>query len=893
LDRRNVIRSFRESLKTAGFEGIKAPYIFTDIQDGQSVTQEVALAAFTGGPQSYRNAQVGVVFSGETNPSEEFAERYRALGAPLLFEVSGTGIQGWGLGQEAPRQLGKVFAPERVQQEFRRNRKIWKPEVLGRVKKASDISGDSQLALFNLGLLPTLEHFFNIELRSLLETAFRSTRESFRSIHGTEPEVRSLFPYLFRFLTAKIFMDRADARGWKNLDSARVVFQQAEDHSGSGLLAKLPSEFLDERVLDAAWEAISGNLNFQNLWVPDLAEIYESAFITKETRKELGVHSTPHGLAEYVVQHLPWEDLPKENRRVFEPFCGHGMLLASAMQRLGEDLDPALPPAKRHAYFRRRLTGVEKDPFAIEVCRLVLTLTDYPNHNRWDLYPDDVFSWEGWDTALAKSDVVLANPPYEKFKDEERSAIGASKPYPPAEMLRRLMTRPPAMLGLILPQSFLSGPSYREANRDLARNYAEVQVVELPKMFRYADNETIALLASGRRESGNCVSVHYADVPGESLDAFLNDWKVCGARSMELPVPKNREPFTFRLPPADSVFRDNCGTVLGDVAEIHKGLHWNRRTDGRRRSEPREDVASNRPKKGYLKGAEKMKGNLTQFQIRKLRYLSTKSTDHYERDSANQLDWTESKVAVNAARFERHSPWRIAAFADSEGLAFTKQFFAIWLDKPISINAVAAVLNSPFGNGFSFEEDLEKHNHIATLKNLVLPPAEFLNSGGAIDRLAQRLQTSFAEDTSLLDMKKPDWREARREALIRLDAAVLDAYALDAAEQRRLLNLFDGHRRPVADIDFTSYFPEHFNDDITLSDFVKINYDWEETNDRRSDLIEKKFHGGGLTCAESKELNHLQHLTDLMVNLKDPGPISRADEIIAQLKAEGKWKEPT
>ena len=498
---------------------------------------EVPLAAFSGHPLSYRNACVGVAFSDAQEPNPAFAAEYQALGAPLLFEVGATSIQPWSLGSDSPKPLGKAFKADAIDRQFRRHRNIWTPEILGRVKKAADVIADPQLELFNRGLLPELEKFFSRELKTLLETAFANTVESYRSVHSDEPDVRSLFPFLFRFVTAKIFMDRKDARGWNDLGTPRQIFQKAEDHSGSGLIAKLPREFLHRRVLATAWESISGSLNFQNLWVPDLAEIYESAFITKETRKQLGTHSTPHGLAEYVVNALPWDTLPLERRRVFEPFSGHGMLLASAMQRMGNDLDPSLAPSKRHDYFRRRLTGVEKDPFAIEVCRLLLTLTDYPNHNSWDLHHDDVFTWAGWDGALRNCDVVLSNPPYEPFEASYKSEIQATKTNPPAEFLRRLMRTPPAMLGLILPQSFLSSPFFRDASRSIARQYGEVSIVELPKLFQYADNETIALMAHDRREKGTTVSVNYAEVRRDGVDAFLNDWKVVLPRHKSLSVP--------------------------------------------------------------------------------------------------------------------------------------------------------------------------------------------------------------------------------------------------------------------------------------------------------------------------------------------------------------------
>ncbi|MEQ1842604.1 MAG: hypothetical protein ABL994_19565, partial [Verrucomicrobiales bacterium] len=299
-------------------------------------------------------------------------------------------------------------------------------------------------------------------------------------------------------------------------------------------------------------------------------------------------------------------------------------------------------------------------------------------------------------------------------------------------------------------------------------------------------------------------------------------------------------------------------------------------------------VARDKEKKCFIPGVEKMRGNLTQHHIAKTRFLSVLDEHQDTSTRAHKHTWGERKVACNAARYSPGSPWRLAAFADSGGLAFTKQFFAIWPQQGVSEFAVAAILNSPLGNAFSFQEDLEKHNHIESLSRLPLPTLEALAPGATVDQLARRVQTLFAEDTLLADMNSTDWREARRETLIRLDAAVLDAYELSAAVQRKLLDQFQGHQRPVG-FEFTGYFPEHFKDDITLSDFVRINYDWDETNDRRCDLIQKKIYSDGLDGPETSELEHLQHLTDLLVRLKDPHPVSQVDDLISELKAEGKW----
>ena len=281
-----------------------------------------------------------------------------------------------------------------------------------------------------------------------------------------------------------------------------------------------------------------------------------------------------------------------------------------------------------------------------------------------------------------------------------------------------------------------------------------------------------------------------------------------------------------------------------------------------------------------------MAGNFWQFQTANLRYLSLRDEDHHPRDRANRRTWQTRKTVVNAARFERKAPWRIASYADGQGLAFTKQFFAIWPHNGVSEFALAAVLSSPLANAFSFTLDLERHNHISTLKRLPLPPLIYLKPRGVLDRLAKKTQKLIQteHDKGLI---KP----ARiKEAIIRLDAAVLDAYGLTAHQQRQLLDQFAGWKRPLC-IEFDHYFPKHFNDVITLTDFVAIQYDWDKTNDRRCDLIDKEFSKTGLTTEERHELDHLQHLADLLIRLKAPYDFSVADELITQLKAKGQWIE--
>ncbi len=89
--------------------------------------------------------------------------------------------------------------------------------------------------------------------------------------------------------------------------------------------------------------------------------------------------------------------------------------------------------------------------------------------------------------ALSNARVLLCNPPFEDFKTAERQKYSSGiAPQKPLELLRRILghARRDVMLGLVLPQQFLKGVSYRGVREELARRYREIDLVALPdKVF--------------------------------------------------------------------------------------------------------------------------------------------------------------------------------------------------------------------------------------------------------------------------------------------------------------------------------------------------------------------------------------------------------------------------
>jgi 3-methyladenine DNA glycosylase AlkC len=198
----------------------------------------------------------------------------------------------------------------------------------------------------------------------------------------------------------------------------------------------------------------------------------------------------------------------------------------------------------------------------------------------------------------------------------------------------------------------------------------------------------------------------------------------------------------------------------------------------------------------------------------------------------------------------------LQGFADAEGIVFTKQFFAIWPGRDVSEFAIAAILSSPIANTFFEAEDISRRdNRILTLAKLPLPPLTQLQPDGILHRHALALQELLA----VRDFQQPPEEKTVHEAVLRLDAAVLDAYGLDAAAQTRLMRQFNGWARPLPppfDQSFKEYFPAHFEEEITVSELLAITNDWEKTSRKKTALIEKKIR----KTASEKELATLKRL---------------------------------
>ena len=238
------------------------------------------------------------------------------------------------------------------------------------------------------------------------------------------------------------------------------------------------------------------------------------------------------------------------------------------------------------------LTGFERDPFGVEIGSLCLALADYPNPNGWNIRPSNVFKSPEFGPACQVARIVLCNPPFEDFDDEEYEEVRATTRHKPAELLGRILDslHPQGVLGFVLPRSFLDHRGYAPIRRRIVERYGSIDLLSLPgKGWEHADKETVLLIATDPATHTQAIvsfakvkEKHCAQSSGSMVDFRAEESKSSEDADKSLAVLELKEVWDY-LAYARSLAR---------WQRFEKGIEWSLDQEEHRdllvRSEPRD-----------------------------------------------------------------------------------------------------------------------------------------------------------------------------------------------------------------------------------------------------------------------------------------------------------------
>ena len=794
----------KRSLTNLGYRAgdVHQEFKFAAVDQPARPIRLVDVAAFVDGPASYRTAALGVVRAVANETVLQTVEATRSLGAPFLVVIERDEASIWTYSINGATQLDSVTASQ--WQTLLADRTRFGPGPI-RQLKSLQVREDVPTTglLFDPRTLYSIRANTQLALDDML-AQFLSHFDGVRSTLGQlslQTHYEALFPLVFRLLAGKILIDRDDKRvAFVDPDNALQVVTTVE-----ALYSLSPQrlQWTKTRVaqLTSAWLALREGLYVRNVAADDLAFLYENTLITPETRKAFGTHSTPYSAADYVIRSL---QLPEGNAaarlRVYEPFAGACVFLTAALRRFKELFPQSWTVAKTHEHLVSHFFASEIDPFACEIARLALILADYPNHNGWRITREDLFESDRLAQQVSQCDVLLCNPPFEDF---DNSITGRSI-HKPVVLLDAIVKTPPAFVGVVMPSGFSTHNVYREHIRRICEIYGDVEVMQLPEgVFRHATIGAEILIAQCRHNE----DAKHADARQETTIrksvVRRADWprftRTLQTSSTEVAqIDTRRSPGLLALRPLRRIWEYLTESpVLGDVADLHRGLEW---------KQDQGEASRSKATPGFRRGLHRSGESLAQFEVKQTAYLDTRPSNL--RGGAINYPWTSPKLIANAIRTSR-GPWRLAATVDTDGLMVSQQFYGIWLrespKRALTLIELCAILNSPLANAFSFVHDEQKHLRKETLQKLPLPQARISRE---IDSLIGEYASACEDDGGPLFSSRP---KSAEDLLLEIDALVLRAYDLPPRLERDLLRFMGDSQRPSRAV-FGAYLGTGNND---------------------------------------------------------------------------------
>lgn len=899
----------REGLLSVGFssEGLRSEVRFPDGR------RERGLLAFSGRPFDSRTAAVAAL-EGSRFTEPEVASA-RILGAPLLFACLPDHYFVWKQGIDRPHVVC-TLTPSELPDFFKKHAAELAPDAIYRAKTWARLEGAYQLEFVDAGLLPVVEQETGEKLRQVIERVVSSTRKHLGWEEVSDDDGRWLLKATFWLLAARILQDK-EVPGFVRLSLTDLesVYDRLAKHYNSENPKPVSVGGRERRAaLEAAAREIQSLGHCGLVSTEALAHLYESALIDRSTRQRLGTHSTPPWLVDYVVGRLrPWiGEMPPKDRHVFEPACGHAAFLISAMRLLGELLPPH-SREPRQSYLRRRLHGMERDAFALEIARLSLTLADVPNPNGWALTEANMFPGDRLQHSVREASIVLGNPPFEPFEAGARQQDWLHNKA--AETFRRVVEnlRPGGVFGFVLPQTLLHSQQARGLRETLLRDY-EVSEISLfaDKVFRHGEPESAVII--GRRlaqDAPRQFAVRYQRIREGQVAEFSRTY----AASSEMTVSRERlvaaADASLLVPELDDLWQALAGMKrLEEFAEVGQGLIHRSSSDPMR---PRGSITeSSVRKEGLTAGFSAWEESQTTHELPPITWLNL-SPNTIRRPVSGTVVGT-AQVLLNYARVSREA-WRLKALIDEDGHPVTSRFIVVRpKEKSLSLLALWGLCNSPFANAYAFCHSSKRDVLAGDMRQMPVPDLATCNLAPLEEAVSEYLAAARATSPPKPQPKKRTGQTDKSTAQMalfggeaeaavsdaeserlkflhwRVDAEVLRLYNLPAKLERRLLDRFSGVRRRGVPFVQMEYFPKDYTDLHRLSDLLAITADWEKTNRRRGKLMDLEDEGR-LTPAQVEELANLQRLADALLGLMEPWKADEVDRTVERAKQRGLWRE--
>lgn len=776
------------------------------------------LIAYCRRPHDVRTAAIAFGDSSSADASLGVVQAYQQTGAPIVFLSVHEKIEVWRQSTEIP-ELKASFPASHLSAYITEHKRELSPQAVYRAKNLGQVNDQYQMEFVDAGLMPFLERNVGEKLGKLLTSVVAEALPEWQCVQGsTIQDGDLLLRSVFRLLAGKILSDK-EVRKFKSLspDEPEALLRLVTEHCG-GVSDESAFRKGALKLLTSASKRIFGLSCLRDMSTESLGVIYESAFISKETRSKLGTHSTPPWLADYMMWQVEdwFKEIPAEERIVYEPACGHGAFLVAALRMLQQfAFEENIAYDKTAPYLRRMLYGADIDAFSLEIARLSLSLTDIPNPNGWKLLPMNLFTEDPLQKRVPAPALVLTNPPYEAFEVQERLAWKCSQYTRYAEIVARTLPhiRENGIIGVVLPRGFLTRNSDTETDiRKTLATYFEIREIDLfpDNVFKFSKAETCVLLARRKTPHAN-FKTRFNCLTKKGMESFRKCYLFENKQEEETAQVAKAPEYCLHLPLLSNLWRSlEHNPRLGDIADVSRGIEFKAGCPVKRGGRPREILR-------YVDSALLLHQEPVSEKL--------VFTDEDVRFWGSAAEPGSPQVIVSAARV-RSEPWTVWALMDRSGVMTSQRLITVRPKKArptCSIELLWALLTSPLANAYIHAMSGKRDVQTQMYAEVPLPLFRDMQNCGAVE-CAVKTYVKKALEVDGLALRTPDVEEVLRQLRLQVDAEVLKLYDLAPRAERKLLDQFTGYVRLGMPFVQTEYFSREFIPCIPLHEYLSPEY---------------------------------------------------------------------
>lgn len=637
------------------------------------------------------------------------------LSAPAAVTLTEESLDIWWLGAGAyePSKLGTVLRNELLTSSFAASTagRSLAPQALLQAKR-----GTVQPSLFplDIGWIEQSRGHTENRLEELVTHSVVAAYDTLAGIGQSLP-ARELARLVLAAFTLSFIRDRFNlsvgSKEWN------LYLQTVHPHLYSWMSQLKAHENV---ALTKTINDLSSTVNLAALDPALMSGVYERSLVSEEERSELGVVYTPAELARRMLANLPIEELPPDERRVLDPTCGSGTLLLAAHDRLRDLVSARVGEEERHRWLVGHLSGWDKDPFAVEVARLCLTINALPDGNGWHVEQADALGQEVPDAA--RPTIIVSNPPW---KAHRTGPTGSRLDLASVFLDWSLSAlAPEGMLGILLPGGWLTSDYSARSRRRVREDCEVLEVWRLPeRTFRHGEAAPAILLAKKTKRAKRLHHIERRVIHRESL-ARLYMQGVADSTTLvqttAAPGEKaDREAAFMARPLTGRVSSSPWPKYLGDVARLRSGPTRHR---GAQKGAGSYLLADGLSRKPYFSLVRRESCSPVRW-----------PEDFDAKSSGNPADYSAQKLLLTG-KMRPDSPWSSRVRVDLLGVVPTDAYIMVipqaeQLPHNVSVSdalfALTAICGSAFASAWIDERRSTRNIPPALFRDLPLPEGWF------------------------------------------------------------------------------------------------------------------------------------------------------------------------